>query len=80
MRPLEDAAALPDLLRPSGRHLQSVGHAGLGGRLPAIAADLGRVGASRVVPLERLSFPAPWWLHDGRGPLRELVRWLEVER
>ena len=80
VRPLADASELADVLEPVGRHLQSVAHAGLGGRIATIAAALGRVGASRVVPVDRVSFPPPWWLHDGRGPLRELVRWVEVER
>jgi hypothetical protein len=80
LRPIEDAADLSKTLEADGRHLQSVGYAGLGDRVSRIAEALGRVGASRVVPLERISFPAPWWLHDGRGPLREIVRWVEVER
>jgi hypothetical protein len=44
-----------------------------------IAGRLGLVGASRVVPFESVAFPPPWWHHDGRGPLLDLVRWVDVE-
>ena len=80
VRPIGDASELPALLEPLGPHLQSVGHAGFGARLDPLVVALGRMGASRVVPLGSMSFPDAWWLHDGRGPLRELVRWVEVER
>lgn len=63
-----------------GPHLQSVGHAGLGDRLPEVAEILGRAGAARIVPFSALAFPPPWWMHDGQGPLRALVRWVETER
>jgi len=77
---VDDASALAARLSPLGAHLQSVAYAGLEGRVPEVAESLGRAGASRVVPIDRVSFPPPWWLHDGRGPLRDLVRWVEVER
>lgn len=80
VRPIEDAASVGAALRDLGPHLQSVGYAGLGDRLSAVTESLGRVGASRVVPFGALSFPPPWWLHDGRGPLRDLLRWVELER
>lgn len=80
VRPISDVETLPDALAPLGPHLQSVGYAGLGSRAGRVAEALGQTGASRVVPFTALSFPPPWWLHDGRGPLRELVRWVELER
>jgi hypothetical protein len=80
VRGIRDADDLAEALAPDGAHLQSVAYAGLGDRLTEVAEALGRVGASRVVPFHRVSFPPAWWLHDGRGPLRELVRWVEVER
>ncbi|MBT8488589.1 MAG: hypothetical protein KJO65_07210, partial [Gemmatimonadetes bacterium] len=79
VRPVSDLAELPHILTSLGPHLQSVGHAGLGDRVEQLADALGQAGASRVVPFRALSFPPPWWLHDGRGPLTELVRWMEVE-
>ncbi len=79
VRPIDDAGRLAEELAPLGAHLQSVGYAGLGDRALSVAESLGRAGASRVTPFRALPFPPPWWLHDGRGPLRDLVRWMELE-
>ncbi len=79
VRPITDGTEVPREIQGLGPHLQTVGHAGLGRRLQTVAESLARLGASRVVPLANMSFPPPWWLHDGRGPLWDLVRWAEVE-
>lgn len=79
VRPLTDLEAAGHALAPFGTHLQTVGYAGFEGRLDRLMEIVGRAGASRVVPLDAMGFPPPWWLHDGRGPLRDLVRWVEVE-
>ena len=79
VHPVTDAAHVPELLGPWRRHLQTVGVAGFGERLPALAARLGDVGAVRVCPIREMAFPPPWWHHDGRGPLTSLVRWLDLE-
>jgi hypothetical protein len=76
---LQDLEVAGEALAPLGEHLQTVGYAGFGARLDRLMEIAGRSGASRVVPLRAMSFPPPWWLHDGRGPLLELVRWVEVE-
>ena len=80
VRPVEDVSLVPRLVAPVASHLQTVGYAGLSGRVDELADRLSRTGASRVVPIREMAFPPAWWLHDGRGPLRELVRWMEVER
>ncbi len=80
VRPVADAADLAGVLESLGTHLQTVGVAGLGARLERITAALGAVGASRVAPFEGVAFPAPWWHHDGGGPLRDLVRWVDLDR
>ena len=79
IRPVDDLAEVAAILGPAGRHLQSVGYAGAEDRINGLAESLGRAGASRVVPFARVSFPPAWWLHDGKGPLETLVRWVEVE-
>jgi len=57
--------------------LQTVGVAGVS--LDGNTADaLFATGASRIVPLEEVPFPASDWLHDGNRPLGELVRWAEL--
>lgn len=42
-----------------------------------VAESAAAAGASRVVPVDALAFPEARWLHDGQGPLLELVRWAE---
>lgn len=74
--PVVSRDALSALLAPLRHHLQSVGAAGLSDDdLEVLAA----AGATRIVPMADLPFPPAWWLHDGRGPLTELVRWVEAE-
>ena len=79
VRPLASLDRLPKLLDPLSSHLQTVGYAGLGGRLDSLAGALGRAGASRIVPFRSVAFPPPWWHHDGGGPLTDLVRWVDLE-
>ena len=68
-------------LAPGAAHLQTVGMAGLDTDQEAeLVERLARLGASRLVPLGEMSFPPAWWIHDGRGPLRALVRWAEWTR
>lgn len=77
--PVADTGRVVEVLRPLGRHLQTVGVTELGDRAAGLSEALGRLGASRVVPLEGVSFPPPWWMHDGRGGIEALVRWVELE-
>lgn len=78
--PIADVEELTAQLAPLGAHLQTVGVAGLGARVERIAKALGESGASRVVPFGAVAFPPAWWHHDGRGPLLDLVRWVDLER
>lgn len=76
--PAPDVSACLERLSPLGPVLQTVGIAGIGGDLKALAEGLARVGATRVVSLSEVPFPRAEWLHDGQRPLRELVRWIEL--
>lgn len=69
-----------EALRADRAHLQSVGLAGLGPREDEVVDRLAELGATRLVPLADMSFPPAWWIHDGEGPLRALVRWAEWTR
>ncbi len=60
--------------------LQTVGIAGLEGRAAEIIESLARLGVSRVASLGGVPWPRPRWHQDGFGPLRDLVRWTDVER
>jgi Acyl-CoA reductase (LuxC) len=79
VRSIADLGDLDDSLEPLGPHLQTVGIAGWGDRTKRMAVQLARIGATRLVPIEEMPFPSPWWLHDGQGPLRALVTWSEWE-
>ena len=79
VRAVSDVGEVPQVLAPLAPHLQTVGVAGLGERLGDVARALGRLGASRVVPFRSVAFPPPWWHHDGRGPLLDLLRWVDLE-
>jgi hypothetical protein len=77
--PFTDLDGLVRFSAPLAPHLSCVGHAGFGAdvaRLSALAAD---AGASRLCPLGRMQLPPLDWNHDGQGPLRPLVRLIDVE-
>ena len=78
VEPLADADRLPHVLRPIAPHLQTLGVAGFGARTEALAVACGRIGVARVVPFEDVPFPPAWWRHDGRGPIADLVRWVDL--
>ncbi len=73
---LDDVPALVERYAPV---LQTVGVAAGEPDARALAEALGRLGASRIAPLGRMAWPPPHWHHDGRPPLRELVRWCDRE-
>lgn len=73
---LQDAM---DALTPHGAYLQSVAVAGPPDLRMRLAGPLAALGATRVTTFERLPWPPPEWHHDGRGPLRELLRWVDIE-
>jgi hypothetical protein len=79
VHPVRDPREAAPHLARVGKHLQTVGVAGLDGdRLTELADALGEVGAIRVCPLAEVAFPPPWWHHDGEGPLRALLRWVDL--
>ena len=77
--PVGDVEAVLSLLRPWTPHLQTIGVAGLGDRRMGFLEGLVKLGVSRVVELEGIPWPPPWWHHDGSGPLLSLVKWTDVE-
>jgi hypothetical protein len=77
--PLATPEELARRLGPLGPHLQSVGIAGLGDGTGAVVEALARAGVTRVTALSDMPFPPAWWHHDGQGPLRALVRYVEWE-
>ncbi len=79
VKPVGDVDAVPALVSPVRRYLQTCG-AGLDGpRLERLADALGRLGLDRICPLGRMPDPSPAWHHDGRFNLLDLVRWTDLE-
>jgi hypothetical protein len=74
---LEDAA---ERLAPLAGALQTVGYAGEPSGIDRIADRLAALGVSRITTLDAMPWPPPAWRHDGAHPLRELVRWSDLER
>jgi len=66
-------------LQPLSAILQTVGIAGSGERIERLAGGLGAIGVTRIAPLNRMAWPPATWLHDGRPPIADLVRWCEME-
>jgi hypothetical protein len=79
VKSVPDLDALVRVLQPAASLLQTAGLCGFGEEVEAVARRLGDVGVTRVTPLRAMPWPPPAWHHDGRGPLVELTRWLDLE-
>lgn len=73
---LEDAAAL---VAPFAPMVQSAAVACDAARLGDVAERLARAGVVRITTLQALPWPPPHAHHDGGGPLRELLHWVDLE-
>jgi hypothetical protein len=79
VKPIAAARDILPLL-PEGLDLQSVAMAGFPAAEHAeLARALGRAGVSRITSFAALPWPPMHWHHDGSAPLRELIRWQDVE-
>ena len=78
--PIRGLASVAKRLDSDKEHLQSVGVAGVGAELEQLAEELGRLGVTRITKFSRMPFPPSPWHHDGRSPLRDLVRWVDLEK
>lgn len=79
VKPVSELREAVERLREVGPFLQTVGLAGAAGRTLELAEALGRLGATRVTPLEAVPWPPPWGHPDGAPPLGVLVRWTDLE-
>jgi len=66
-------------LEKVGPHLQTVAVAGETDEVRSLAARLGAIGATRVVPVGEAAWPTPHWHHDGRFQFLDLVRFVDLE-
>jgi len=79
VRPVEALEEIPGSLGPYRGVLQSFALSAPEGRRDALSEGLALAGFSRITTFAAQPFPPAWWRHDGEGPLRALVRWVEVD-
>lgn len=79
VKPVTSLEQVGEVVEPIGSLLQTVGVAGPEDRLEPLARRFARAGVSRLTPLSKMAWPVPWWHHDGRPPLSDLVRWCDWE-
>ncbi len=74
---VDDVRQVVDVVRPFGRYLQTVGYAG--DRVLEMAAELGRLGVSRVCAVGMVQQVGPLVRHDGVSVAGSLVRWTDID-
>ncbi|MBX6363094.1 MAG: acyl-CoA reductase [Gemmatimonadetes bacterium] len=79
VKPLADLGDVLGLAGPVRAFLQTVAIAAAEDRRRELGAALGRIGAARITTFRAMPWPPPAWHHDGRGPLLELLRWVDLE-
>ena len=80
VKPVPDlAAVLPGLDEVQGK-VSTVGLAAPPEKMPALALQFARWGATRVCPLGQMQNPPLTWRHDGRPALGDLVTWTDFEQ
>jgi len=78
--PVADLAELATRLKPLHQHLQSVTLVCSAAQRHELAEALAAIGVLRICQAGQQAFPQAAWHHDGRDPLRNLVRWVDLER
>lgn len=76
---VDDLSEAVAALEKVGNRLQTVAVAGEEDEVRSLAARLGAIGATRVVPVGEAAWPAPHWHHDGRFQFMDLVRFVDLE-
>jgi hypothetical protein len=79
IKPIVDASALPEVLAPVQRYLQTAAVSADAERLIEIASALADLGLDRVCPLGQMGDPPVTWHHDGRFNLLDFVRFTDLE-
>jgi hypothetical protein len=68
-------------LAPLRPWLQTIGIAGFQrAQAEAFTERVAEIGATRVTSIAAMPWPPVTWHHDGAGPLRELVHWVDLEQ
>lgn len=79
VRPVASVDALVETLRQSAPYLQALAVGGPVALRAGLAARLATSGLNRVCAPGQMQRPPLTWSHDGRGCLRPLVRWIDIE-
>ncbi len=79
VHPVPDLDRALRALAPHGDQIQSVAIEAPADRRLELAHRVARLGASRITTFSRIAWPPPNWHHDGSSPLRELLRWVDLE-
>lgn len=79
VRPVASVDALVETLRRAAPHLQALAVGGPADLRADLAARLATSGLNRVCTPGQMQRPPLSWSHDGRGCLRPLVRWTDIE-
>jgi Acyl-CoA reductase (LuxC) len=79
VKPIASLEEVPRLIEPFRGYIQTAALAGVSERLAGLADALADAGVTRITGFRRMPWPPPGWHHDGSGPLRELVRWVDLE-
>jgi hypothetical protein len=76
---VDDLSTALAALQKVGRRLQTAALAAGRERIVPLAARLGALGATRIVPIGEAAWPSPDWHHDGRFQFLDLVRFVDLE-
>lgn len=79
VRPVASVDALVATLRQSAPYLQALAVGGPAAMRAELAERLATSGLNRVCAPGQMQRPPLTWSHDGRGCLRPLVRWTDIE-
>jgi hypothetical protein len=79
VKPVADLSEVGGLVRSWRPYLQAAGVAVGPERIGVLAAQLGRVGVSRICPVGKMQAPPLIWHQEGRSLVRDLVRWVDLE-
>jgi hypothetical protein len=74
-----DIAAMLEMLRPFGPHLQNIGVGATESEMRTLAPALARLGATRLCAPGRMPDPSMIWKHDGHSCVAELLTWCDAE-
>lgn len=83
VKPVNDIMDIPNLVKPIGSFLQTVGVAIPNSRIINFADAIGEAGATNIRAISRMTLQKPWEPWDGRFPLHELfeldnIRWVSI--